>query len=53
MKNLKKLLIAFIFTVLVSAFALAYSASAEEISYPVDGGYIYFDTDNRTAVLTF
>ncbi len=47
MKYLKKLLIAFIFTVLVSAFALAYSASAEKVTYPVDGGYIYFDTESR------
>ena len=45
MKNLKKLLIVFFFTVAVSLFVFAISASAEEVTYPVDGGYIYFDTD--------
>ncbi len=48
MKNLKKLLVVFFFTVAVSLFALAYAASAEEVKYPVDGGYLYFDTDTGT-----
>ncbi len=50
MKNLKKLLVVFFFTVAVMAFALSYTASAEVIEYPVsDGendGSIYFNTYN-------
>ena len=48
MKNLKKLLIVVFFTVAVSLFVLAYSASAEEITYALDDGEIYFDTDTGT-----
>jgi len=48
MKNLKKLLVVFFFTVVISLFAFAISASAEEVKYPVDGGYLYFDTETGT-----
>ncbi len=47
MKNLKKLLVVFFFTVVVMAFALPYTTSAQEVRYQVDGGYIYFDTENQ------
>ena len=48
MKNLKKLLLVFFFTVAVSLFVFAIFASAEEVKYPVDGGYIYFDPETGT-----
>ena len=48
MKNLKKLLLVFFFTVAVSLFVFAIFASAEDVKYPVDGGYIYFDSETGT-----
>ena len=50
MKNLRKLLIVFFFTVAVSLFALAYSASAATVKYSVDGGYIYFNTSSGAII---
>ena len=50
MKNLKKLLVVFFFTVAVSLFALAYSASAATVKYSVDGGYIYFNTSSGAII---
>ncbi|MBQ4054342.1 MAG: leucine-rich repeat protein [Clostridia bacterium] len=48
MKNLKKLLLVFFFTVAVSLFVFAIFASAEEVKYPVEGGNIYFDPETGT-----
>ena len=41
MKNLKKLLVVFFFTVVVMAFALPYAASAEDIAYCDDGNHTF------------
>ncbi len=46
MKNLKKLLVVFFFTVVVMAFALPYTASAEIVEY----GDITFDTETGTII---
>ncbi len=45
MKRLKKFLAVFFFTVAVSAFVLAFSASAEEVTCSLDGIDLYFDTE--------
>ena len=60
MKNLKKFLAVFFFTVAVSAFVLAFSASAEEVTCSLDGIDLYFDTETGavtgakdTSILTY
>ncbi|MBQ3099709.1 MAG: leucine-rich repeat domain-containing protein, partial [Clostridia bacterium] len=45
MKRLKKFLAVFFFTVAVSAFVLAFSVSAEEVTCSLDGVDLYFDTE--------
>lgn len=60
MKRLKKFLAVFFFTVAVSAFVLAFSASAEEVTCSLDGVDLYFDTETGavtgakdTSILTY